>query len=407
MTRLLDCNDAALRLWQSGEAVWSPGMVWFSEGRYQFGEAAWQQSRRSPREINSRYWHRLSTQPLSPALGPARHTADLVHAHLEQVLGKEPGSLTLAIPGAMESAQLSLLLGILETLPCQTRAVVHRSALVGACVGNSCVHIELQLHQSSMTRIDVAAGVAKAGDTQILPGSGLLGLLDHIAEGIGHQFVEQTRFDPQKRAETEQVLYEAIPDLLRTLCDRGEASCTIDGHTARISADVVEPIGNALARDLAALVPDGIDLIALDATLATLPGLRFAQSVIEVAPQWIPSGAEGLIANGETEALTFQRQVRCANAEPAATPDSARPAQAAAPAITHLLQNGRAIALDAAGVIADGVTLTRTANDNQLHIASGLDAQLNGQPIAGECTAQAGDELTLGDRRIQLIHVSG
>jgi hypothetical protein len=406
MTRLLDCNDAALRLWQAGEAVWSPGMVWFSDGRYQFGEAAWRQSRRSPREINSRYWHRLSTQPLSPALGPARHTADLVHAHLEQVLGKEAGSIMLAIPGAMESAQLSLLLGILQTLPCDTRAVVHRSALVGASAGRSCVHIELQLHQSSMTRVDVEAGVAKARDTQILPGSGLMGLLDHIAEGIGHQFVEQTRFDPQKRAETEQALYEAIPDLLRTLSGRGEASCSIEGHTARITADVVETIGKTLARDLTALVPDDIELVALDAMLANLPGLRFAQSVIEVAPQWIPSGTEGLLAGGETDALTFQRQVPCANAEPAATPTSAKPAQAATPAITHLLQSGQAIALGAAGTIADGVTLTRTASDNRLHVASGLDARLNGQPIAGECAAQPGDELTLGDRRIQLIHVS-
>ena len=67
-----------------------------------------QQARRAPRDINNRFWHRLSTQPLSPALGPARHTADLVHAHLEALLGDLGGDLTLAIPGAMESGQLSL-----------------------------------------------------------------------------------------------------------------------------------------------------------------------------------------------------------------------------------------------------------------------------------------------------------
>ena len=67
--RLLDCNDAALRLWHEGEAQWSPGLAWFHDGRYQFGEIAWQQARRAPREVNTRYWHRLATQPLSPALG--------------------------------------------------------------------------------------------------------------------------------------------------------------------------------------------------------------------------------------------------------------------------------------------------------------------------------------------------
>jgi len=35
--RLLDCNDASLRLWQDGEETWSPGIAWFANGRYTFG----------------------------------------------------------------------------------------------------------------------------------------------------------------------------------------------------------------------------------------------------------------------------------------------------------------------------------------------------------------------------------
>ena len=41
--RLLDCNDASLRLWNEGEALWSPGIAWFTEGQYRFGEPAWPQ----------------------------------------------------------------------------------------------------------------------------------------------------------------------------------------------------------------------------------------------------------------------------------------------------------------------------------------------------------------------------
>ena len=126
--RLLDCNDASLRLWNDGDALWSPGVVWLSGDRYQFGEPAWERARRAPREINNRYWHRLSTQPLSPALGPARHTADLVHAHLEALLNGISGDITLAIPGAMEHGQLSLLLGILQTLPVTASGAVHHTA---------------------------------------------------------------------------------------------------------------------------------------------------------------------------------------------------------------------------------------------------------------------------------------
>ncbi|MEK9933613.1 MAG: hypothetical protein VW555_02760, partial [Luminiphilus sp.] len=235
--RLLDCNDASLRLWQDGEETWSPGIAWFANGRYTFGELAWQQARRAPRDINNRFWHRLSTQPLSPALGPARHTADLVHAHLEALLGDLGGDLTLAIPGAMESGQLSLLLGILQTLPATATQVVHRSALIGAAMGQSCTHVELHLHQASITAVTIQNGRAIAGETQLMPGHGLLGLMDDLAERIGEQFVAQTRFDPQRRAETEQALYEQIPELLRSLAAQGEVSCTVEGHTARIAAD--------------------------------------------------------------------------------------------------------------------------------------------------------------------------
>ena len=157
--RLLDCNDASLRLWNDGDAFWSPGVVWLSGDRYQFGEPAWAQARRAPREISNRYWHRLSTQDLSPALGPARHTADLVHAHLEALLGDVGGELTLVIPGAMESPQLSLLLGILQTLPVNISAVTHRSALIGGATGQSCAHVELQLHQTCITSVSVERGV--------------------------------------------------------------------------------------------------------------------------------------------------------------------------------------------------------------------------------------------------------
>ena len=307
--RLLDCNDASLRLWNEDEALWSPGIAWFTEGQYRFGEPAWLQARRAPREINNRFWHRLSTQPLSPALGPARHTADLVHAHLEALLGDGNDDLVLAIPGAMESGQLSLLLGILQTLPVTASSVVHRSALVGAAVGQSCAHIELQLHQASITVVTVENQVAQAGETQVLPGHGLLGLMDEIAERIGEQFVAQTRFDPQRRAETEQTLYQQIPDLLRSLATQSEISCAVEGHTARITADALRQVGDAFTRALAPLLPAAPQHIALDSLLSALPGLALPHDHTETGPEVVPAIAQTMaIPEG---ALHFQREAPC------------------------------------------------------------------------------------------------
>jgi len=404
--QLLDCNDAALRLWRDGDDTFLMGIAWFNEGRYQFGQTAWQQARRAPREINNRYWHRLSTQPLSPALGPARHTADLVHAHLQALLSGVSGELALVIPGAMEPAQLSLLLGIIETLPVTPSAVVHRSALVGAGIGEHCAHVELHLHQASITPVHTIDGMATTGDTQLLPGFGLLGLIDDIAEIIGQQFVSQTRFDPQRRAETEQALYEQIPGLLNALATQGEVSCAVEGHTARISADTLRTVGQRFSTALAPLIPGDISLIAFDSLLSSLPGLALASQQGQplrtqaVLPSAVVAGAAQLATN--TGELVFQRQIACASASHLATPAPQAVTAAPAPTVSHYVIAGHAAALSPGTAIAPGVSVT---GSNQVTVASSAEAQLNGQAIDGSMTLAAGDRLTAGGIEVLFITV--
>lgn len=414
--KLLDCNDASLRLWHEGEVIWSPGIAWLSDGRYQFGQAAWAQSRRAPREINNRFWHRLSTQPLSPSLGQARHTADLVHAHLETLLGQSTDDLALIIPGAMEPDQLSLLLGILQTLPVETRGVVHRSALVGSYLGASCAHIELHLHQASITTVSVEAGHAYAGATQLLPGHGLLGLMDDIAERIAEQFVAQTRFDPQRRAETEQLLYEKIPELLHALSAQSEVSCTIEGHTARVSADALRSVGEALSRVIAPLLPAGTEHVALDALLSNLPGLTLPHATSAVPPEAAATSAAHLsLPEGE---LLFQREVPCQKTHtdapvptqqltPAPTESetqaSETPTPSKRPPATHQLIGGQATPLVLGATLAEGVTVSRVS---ELMIQADSGAQINGGPVEGSLGVFAGDRLTAPGVDILLIAVA-
>jgi len=410
--RLLDCNDAALRLWQDGEGIWSPGITWFAGGQYQFGEPAWQRARLSPREINNRFWHRLSTQPLSPALGPARHTADLVHTHLQTLLGDVPGDVRLAIPGTMEPAQLSLLLGILQTLPVTARSVIHRSALIGSAVGEACAHVELHLHQASITGVSVTDGIATAQETQLLPGQGLLGLMDEIAERIGEQFVSQTRFDPQRRAETEQALYQQIPALLGSLVTQSEISCTVEGHTARIAREALAPVGAAFSRALAPLLPAGIERIALDALLSELPGLTSSGEHISVSAEIIPRAADVLeVTEGE---LIFQREAPCSGLvapgnppgiaaqedAPVAEADSGHTASAAA--VTHQLIAGHATPLTLGSSVTYGVVLSGV---NELTVTTEAAVTLNGRSVEGVTAISAGDRLTVAGVDVDFIVV--
>ena len=410
--RLLDCNDAALRLWQDGEGIWSPGIAWFAGGQYQFGEPAWQRARLSPREINNRFWHRLSTQPLSPALGPARHTADLVHTHLQTLLGEVPGDVRLAIPGTMEPAQLSLLLGILQTLPVTAQSVIHRSALIGSAVGEACAHVELHLHQASITGVSVTDGIATAQETQLLPGQGLLGLMDEIAERIGEQFVSQTRFDPQRRAETEQALYQQIPSLLGSLVTQSEISCTVEGHTARITREALAPVGAAFSRALAPLLPAGVERIALDALLSELPGLTLPGERISVSAEIIPRAAHLLeVTEGE---LIFQREAPCSGLvgpgnppgiaaqedAPVAEADSGHIASAAA--VTHQLIAGHATPLTLGSSVTDGVVLSGV---NELTVTTEAAVTLNGRSVEGVTAISAGDRLTVEGVDVDFIVV--
>ena len=415
--RLIDCNDAALRLWQDGEGIWSPGIAWFAGGQYQFGEPAWQRARLSPREINNRFWHRLSTQPLSPALGPARHTADLVHTHLQTLLGEAPGDVRLAIPGTMEPAQLSLLLGILQTLPVTAQSVIHRSALIGSAVGEACAHVELHLHQASITGVSVTDGIATAQETQLLPGQGLLGLMDEIAERIGEQFVSQTRFDPQRRAETEQALYQQIPSLLGSLVTQSEISCTVEGHTARIAREALAPVGAAFSRALTPLLPAGVERIALDALLSELPGLTLPGECISVSAEIIPHAADFLeVTEGE---LIFQREAPCSglvaagNPPETSTPENVAQENApateadsgsttSATAVTHQLVAGHARPLALGCSVTDGVLLSGV---NEVTIAAETAATLNGRAIKGIAAISAGDRLTVAGVDVDFIVV--
>ncbi|MBT6350767.1 MAG: hypothetical protein HOJ46_01725, partial [Halieaceae bacterium] len=383
-----------------------------SEGRYQFGEIAWQQARRAPREVNTRYWHRLSTQPLSPALGPARHTADLAHAHLATLFPdtaiNEP--VSLAVPGAMDTGQLSLLLGILQSLPVEISAVIHRSALVGAHLGQPCAHIEVQLHQASVTVIDVDNGEAHVGDTGLLPGCGLLGLLDEIAEAIGQQFVAQTRFDPQRRADTEQALYEQMPELLKRLSTQSEVSCTVDNHTARINADTLRPVGEALSRELRQALPDSIGHIALDTLLSDLPGLSLPHPITEIAPSVLWQAVDAHVVPTEGE-LVFQRRLACqshSTETPPGTPVVASPSSIQttpsreATQATHQVVSGRAMLLVAGAPIAPGVEL---AAPGTLLISPSTLVHLNGQACKGEVSIQPGDRLVVGTLEVLFISV--
>ncbi|MCZ6828667.1 MAG: hypothetical protein O7F73_03630 [Gammaproteobacteria bacterium] len=277
-TILLDINDFGLGLWRGGEQLlYSPGYAYLQGRDYQYGESARGQARLHPREINHRFWWQLNTEPLQPGFGPARHSADLAHGHLLDLhqLSGRPERLILAVPGSMQREQLSLLLGIIEQCPFAAAGLVDRAI---ASVGDTPLaadsyYLELQLHQALLTRMTSSGERVQREAVTPIPGCGWLAVQDSMAQAIADAFIRQTRFDPRRKAATEQRLYNQLPQILEQLASQREYNLELDGHRVRLDqGGLAESCGKHYQRILQALTDPGVQLL-LDPAIVLLPGL--------------------------------------------------------------------------------------------------------------------------------------
>ncbi|MFV8818687.1 hypothetical protein [Haliea sp. E17] len=400
---LLDINDCTLSLWTEHGRVESPGYALLQGRDYRFGETARASARLTPRNINNRYWWQLGTAPLQPALGPARHTADLVHAHLLQLHAEAgaPGSLAIACPGSMSREQLSLLLGITQQCPFTVTALVDRSTLIGSLQPGA-YHLELQLHQALLTELVRTDGSVAAGSFTPLPGCGLLQLQERLVAQIADAFIRQTRFDPRRQAHSEQALYDALPTVLAALAGQGEYNFELGGHRARLSRSELAAASARLVSAIRETIGERSASLLLDPLPGALPGLPEAFPGCNTPPPdsaW--RAALELADHLHSDSGQFNLHDSLPDRAPAATTSAARAAATspARPQPTHLLQGAVARPLgEEPVVLADGVVLQRQA---QGWTVSG-EAEVNrgaatpGQPLrSGDLIRVAGEEYRL------------
>ncbi|MDO8862624.1 hypothetical protein Q6D67_13015 [Haliea sp. E1-2-M8] len=407
----LDINDSNLQLWHGDKRLQSPGYALLEGGQYRFGSDARAAARLRPREVSTRYWWQLSTDPLQPALGPARHSADLVHAHLLELhsAAGHPGELLLAAPGSMRKEQLALLLGIIQQCPFDAVGLVNRSVALASlhAADGPLFHLEIQLHQALLSELRAENGNVTFQRATALPGSGLLQLQERVVEAAATAFIRQTRFDPRRRAETEQQLYDALPAALQQLQQSNETSLTVNGYHARIARADLEAASATLAGSVSSSLGQAGVTLLLDPLAALLPGLRerLAGTILHATdlPRAL-AAHEGLLVQ-RAEALDFvtslpQLGERAAAAQAPAAPPPAAAAPAEAPRPTHLLLGNRARPLQADGTsLGGGWSLLQGSNEQwQLHAASGAGGlERNGQPARDSEAVASGDRLRLPD----------
>jgi len=414
---LLDINDSNLQLWCADVSLHSPGYALLDGQQYIFGRPARAAARLRPRDINTRYWWQLNTEALQPALGPARHTADLVHAHLLDIHQQagQPEELMLAVSSSMQRDQLALLLGIIERCPFNAVGLVNRSvALASLYPGpGKLFHMEIQLHQAVISELAESNGDVGLRRVSPLPGCGLLQLQDRLVEIIAAAFIRQTRFDPRRKADAEQQLFDALPEALRALESAGEYNLVVMGYRARINRSDLLAAGELLFNSSSEVFGDlkPGDRIIMDPVASLLPGLveQFPQAELvqnTALPQAMEQHQAQLVQREQT--LNFITSLPCLvpqstamidepaseSTQQAPVPASISQAQQASP--THLLTGASAVALVASGMaVGAGWELHCSADNWQLRGGNPQTVQVNGIAYAPGQALHCGDTIII------------
>ncbi len=417
---LLDINDTNLQLWSGDTHLQSPGYALLQGQQYRFGTPARATARLQPRDINTRYWWQLSTETLQPALGPARHTGDLVHAHLKELHQQagQPAELLLAVSGSMARNQLALLLGIMQQCPFDAVGLVNRSVALASLYGGGgrLFHLEIQLHQAVISELDESNGKVELQRTVPLPGCGLLQVQERLVEIIASAFIRQTRFDPRRKAATEQQLYDTLPDTLRALAQDNEANLEVNGYQARVNRNELMSAGQRLfdsaPEAMGVLRPD--DRIIADPIAGLLPGLAGRLPQMEVLEadsirHALLRHQEQLVQRGQT--LSFVTALPCLEekivprvAEPV-KPTTATEQQDAAPLTkpTHLLQGSVARPLPAVDAGVDGNWELYQSKEGWQFRGSGPAPKVNSSDYQSGQILACGDTITTGSGQDALL----
>ena len=396
---LLDINDCGLALWQAGERILqSPGYAYLQGREYQYGENARAQARLHPREINHRFWWLLNTEALQPGFGPARHSADLVHGHLldiHQHSGR-PEQLLLAVPGSMQREQLSLLLGIIEQCPFDAVGIVDRAI---ASVGDTPLqtqsfYLELQLHQALLTRMSCSGGQVQRESATPIPGCGWIAMQDSMAQAIADAFIRQTRFDPRRKAATEQRLYDQLPQILKQLASDREFNLELDGHRVRLDqAGLAESCARHYQR-IAQALGDADAQLLLDPAIVLLPGLdaHFSNTtaLAEASLSRSVTQHQDLItaANGDIHFITSLPAPAAPPATVSAPEPEPTPAQEPAPSPAPQPSHYR---------------IEYAHGRYTLYPGGGQAPRVNGAPVTGPLQLRVGDILDAGEGEVMQL----
>lgn len=298
---VLEFNDAGLRLSDAnGILLTSPGYAYVNAKETEFGEEARKQSKVHPLNSFNQFWHRLSLDPFSKPVGNFRHHADMAFSHLQDIASSAQleGDVVLAVPGSFSREQMAILLGLLKQSPMRPVGLVDAAliASVDHAQDASVIHVDLQLHQVVLSKLQRVGGELQRDSVILVPGAGWMNISDNLMQLFTGAFIQQCRFNPQHNAASEQMLLDNLPKWLIEDSGAGtqnDASMQESRRSLQIKLDhnnIVHeaslprsalhnrllPFFQKIAQQLAVIDPQGRSPLLISDRMQSLPGFEAA-----------------------------------------------------------------------------------------------------------------------------------
>ena len=415
---VIEINDIAVTLADAqGPRLNSASCALWQGNKLLVGDEARARARLNPRLTYDRFWSQLDQQPLHRPAGDANSHADLAWFHLKDLwdkAGAPDDEVIFAVPPDWEKPQLALLLGIAQACEIPAAGLIASpiAAAGGMAVQNNLLYLDAQWQRIRATRI--------SGDSQLALGPsweaskrGISAYHEQWANLIAQQFLHELRFDPMHQADSEQLLYNQLPDWLQKLHDHSSALLELEVGPRRYRLEMPrQALIGAASQDYASMAANARAAEPaqrlLNHCLAELPGLTQAFENEGLSTRVCPTDAvtQGVLGHfnrirSDPEAPAFVTRLPRSRPGSDSAPSSAQaPAPAAeVPVPTHVLQGWRALALKdhkalrEAGLTQAGVSLSFDQKGPLLEVAAEAAAQLNGRPLTGEHRPLAGDRL--------------
>lgn len=406
--------------------------------------------RSRPAEVSARHWSDMTGERATSAAARSLAAAEL-RARL-RTAGEDGGGAGrreawVAVSASYTPRALSEVLAVAEAAGISVRGFVDAAVATVAPLGLAKPAIVLEMGLSHMAATAVECGpVVRRRRAIVSAGGGLLDIYQSWLDVVSAAMVLRTRFDPLHDAAVEQRLFDELPALATQAVGQGAATVALDGptgerHEVAIAHDqlaaAAAPRYRELERCLHELRRAGAPVaLVVPAALLALAGLRARLEtlsdceLIAVPDGWAAAVASQLPVDGVAGApVRLLRRL----AATASVPEGEAPRRERLGARrredfdpTHVLHAGRALPLTprgltvgregngaditvsagAAGVSRRHCTILRGPDGVVLVDHSRYGTWVNDERVAGRALLAAGDQVRLGEPRIELALIS-